>query len=70
MIRRHPHVFQADQFNNLTPEQVSELWKQIKRQEKQGKPKSRLDEIKHGPALTQAQEIQRMLQKSDLILKQ
>ncbi|MEK5789954.1 nucleoside triphosphate pyrophosphohydrolase, partial [Acinetobacter johnsonii] len=52
------HVFQADQFNNLTPEQVSELWKQIKQQEKQGKPQSRLDEIKHGPALLQAQEIQ------------
>ncbi len=58
LIRRHPHVFQADQFNNLSPEQVSELWKQIKQQEKQGKPQSRLDEIKHGPALLQAQEIQ------------
>jgi MazG family protein len=58
LIRRHPHVFQADQFNTLTPEQVSELWKQIKQQEKQGKPQSRLDEIKHGPALLQAQEIQ------------
>lgn len=58
LIRRHPHVFQAGQFNNLSPEQVSELWKQIKQQEKQGKPQSRLDEIKHGPALLQAQEIQ------------
>ncbi len=58
LIRRHPYVFQADQFNNLSPEQVSELWKQIKQQEKQGKPQSRLDEIKHGPALLQAQEIQ------------
>lgn len=63
MIRRHPHVFQADQFNNLTPEQVSELWKQIKQQEKQGKPQSRLDEIKHGPALSQAHEIQKNVAK-------
>ncbi|MFX4929703.1 MazG nucleotide pyrophosphohydrolase domain-containing protein, partial [Acinetobacter baumannii] len=30
---------------------------------KQGKPKSRLDEIKHGPALTQAQEIQKNVAK-------
>ncbi|KCX82319.1 phosphoribosyl-ATP pyrophosphohydrolase family protein, partial [Acinetobacter baumannii 6112] len=59
----HYFVFQADQFNNLTPEQVSELWKQIKQQEKQGKPQSRLDEIKHGPALSQAQEIQKNVAK-------
>jgi tetrapyrrole methylase family protein/MazG family protein len=58
LIRRHPHVFQADQYHNLTPEQVSELWKQIKTQEKQGKAQSRLDEIKHAPALVQAHEIQ------------
>lgn len=59
LIRRHPHVFQPDQFNNLSPEQVGELWKQIKQQEKQGKVQSRLDEIKHGPALSQAEEIQK-----------
>ena len=35
-----------------------ELWKQIKQQEKQGKPQSRLDEVKHAPALVQAHEIQ------------
>ena len=40
LIRRHPHVFQAEQFDDLTPEQVSQLWKEIKQQEKQGKPKS------------------------------
>ena len=59
LIRRHPHVFQAEQFSALDPDQVSELWQQIKQQEKQGKPKSRLDEIKHGPALNQAQELQK-----------
>lgn len=59
LIRRHPHVFQSEQFSALDPEQVSELWQQIKQREKQGKPKSRLDEIKHGPALNQAQELQK-----------
>jgi len=59
LIRRHPHVFQAEQFSALDPDQVSELWQQIKQQEKQGKRKSRLDEIKHGPALNQAQELQK-----------
>lgn len=59
LIRRHPHVFQAEQFDDLTPEQVSQLWKEIKQQEKQGKPKSRLDDIKNGPAIVQAEQIQK-----------
>lgn len=63
LIRRHPHVFQKDQFENLSPEQVSSLWKEIKQQEKQGKPQSRLDEVKHGPALTQAEDIQKNVAK-------
>ena len=58
LIRRHPHVFQSEQYQNLTPEQVSALWQQIKQQEKQGKAQSRLDDIKHAPALLQAQQIQ------------
>lgn len=63
LIRRHPHVFQKDQFENLSPEQVSSLWKEIKQQEKQGKPQSRLDEVKHGPALNQAEDIQKNVAK-------
>ena len=59
LIRRHPHVFQADQFKDLSSDQVSELWKQIKLQEKKDKSVSRLDEIKHAPALVQAQEVQK-----------
>ncbi|AUX86290.1 nucleoside triphosphate pyrophosphohydrolase [Acinetobacter sp. ACNIH2] len=59
LIRRHPHVFQAEQFNQLTAEEVSTLWKQIKQQEKQGKPQSHLDQIKHGPTLQQAEQIQK-----------
>ena len=59
LIRRHPHVFQAEQFSQLSSADVAVLWKQIKQQEKQGKLQSRLDEIKHGPALQQADEIQK-----------
>ena len=59
LIRRHPHVFQTEKYQHLDSEQVSELWKQIKQQEKQGKVQSRLDDVKHAPALLQAQEIQK-----------
>lgn len=63
LIRRHPHVFQKQKFENLTPEQVSSLWQGIKKQEKQGKVQSRLDTVKHGPALTQAENIQKNVAK-------
>ncbi|MHA3049656.1 nucleoside triphosphate pyrophosphohydrolase [Acinetobacter sp. ANC 4641] len=63
LIRRHPHVFQAEQYANLSPEQVSELWQQIKQQEKQGQPHSYLSEIKHGPAISQAEQIQKQAAK-------
>lgn len=59
LIRRHPHVFQAEQYSQLSAEDVSVLWKQIKQQEKQGKAQSRLHEIKHGPAIQQAHDIQK-----------
>lgn len=58
LIRRHPHVFHAEQFAALSPEEVSELWKQIKQKEKAGQTVSRLDSIKHGPAISQAEQIQ------------
>lgn len=63
LIRRHPHVFRADEFEQMTESDVAGLWKKIKSEEKQGKPKSRLDDIKHGPALTQAQQIQQSVAK-------
>ena len=59
LIRRHPHVFQSEQFSKLSAEDVSVLWQEIKRNEKQGKNMSRLDQVKHGPALQQAEEIQK-----------
>ncbi|OTG64757.1 nucleoside triphosphate pyrophosphohydrolase [Acinetobacter silvestris] len=58
LIRRHPHVFQKQQFGQLTSEQVSILWKEIKQQEKQGKKTRRLDEVKHAPSIIQAEQIQ------------
>ncbi|UIJ75225.1 nucleoside triphosphate pyrophosphohydrolase [Acinetobacter sp. SH20PTE14] len=63
LIRRHPHVFQAEQFSALNADDVAILWKQIKQQEKAGKSASRLDEVKHAPALSQADEIQKNVAK-------
>ena len=59
LIRRHPHVFQAENFSQLNSADVMLLWKQIKQQEKHGKAHSRVDEIKHGPTLQQAEQIQK-----------
>lgn len=64
LIRRHPHVFQAEKFETLTTEQVSALWQQIKQQERadqraqQPQLQSRLAVVKPGPAIVQAQAIQ------------
>lgn len=68
LIRRHPHVFEKEKFEQLNPEQVSTLWQEIKQQEKQqkakqGKAQSRLETVKHGPALSQAEEIQKNVAK-------
>ena len=66
MIRRHPHVF--EQANNLTPEQVSQQWAEIKAQEQQfNTTKQRrylLDAVATGqPALTRALNIQKTVAK-------
>lgn len=58
LIRRHPHVFGAEDSAELSMEEVSQLWREIKAQEKPEKTRSRLDEIKPAPALSQAQQIQ------------
>lgn len=58
LIRRHPHVFQKEKYTGLTSEEVSILWKKIKKSEQAGKTPHRLSEIKHGPAIQQAQDIQ------------
>ena len=63
LIRRHPHVFQSEQFAALSTVEVQALWQQIKQQEKKGKVQSYLNEIKPGPALNQAQELQKQAAK-------
>ena len=63
LIRRHPHVFQAEQFSQLNADDVAELWQKIKAEERAGKSASRLDEIKPGPALNQAEDIQKNVSK-------
>lgn len=57
LIRRHPHVFEKE---SLTTEAaVKQRWQEIKALENQNKPPSRLDDIKAGSALMQAQEVQK-----------
>lgn len=65
LIRRHPHVFDKQNFECLTADQVKVVWDQVKQQEKQqrGESESRLDDVKHGPALIQAQDIQKNVAK-------
>ena len=59
LIRRHPHVFEPN-FQNLDETGVNQLWQQIKAQEKQQqqKPVSRLEKVKVGASIDQAQKIQ------------
>ena len=63
LIRRHPHVFQSEKFDQLNETDVAELWEKIKADEKKDRPQSRLDEVKHGPAVTQAEQIQKNVAK-------
>ncbi|ALH94312.1 nucleoside triphosphate pyrophosphohydrolase [Acinetobacter equi] len=58
LIRRHPHVFEKESFPQLNKDDVATLWQQIKQKEKKNKAHRRLSDIKHGPALKQAHEIQ------------
>ena len=66
LIRRHPHVFDSE---NLADEAAVKVrWDEIKAEENnaaaaRGKPKRRLDTIKAGSALMQAQEIQKQAAK-------
>lgn len=64
LIRRHPHVFQAEQFQAMSEQQVSELWQTIKAEEKRGKVSLSLDQVKAGPAMLQAVDIQKVAAKA------
>lgn len=66
LIRRHPHVFEAD---NLPDEAaVKKRWDEIKalentERERRGKPKRSLDKVKAGSTLMQAQSLQKSASK-------
>lgn len=60
LIRRHPHVFGDQQAHDA--QQVNQLWEQVKLAERKGVQR-RLDEIKPGPALNQAQDLQKQAAK-------
>lgn len=62
LIRRHPHVFEAETLKDDAAVKVR--WDEIKAEEQQarlarGKPPRRLDKVKAGSALMQAQDVQK-----------
>ena len=70
MVRRHPHVFAREDSRELTPDEVNELWEQVKVAERAraeadaagagDAPEPLLDSVSSGmPALIQAQKISR-----------
>ena len=66
LIRRHPHVFEAETLKDDAA--VKERWDEIKLEEQQarearGKSKRRLDKVKAGSALMQAQDVQKQASK-------
>lgn len=66
LVRRHPHVFEAETLKDDAAVKVR--WDEIKAEEKQarearGKPQRRLDTIKAGSALMQAQDVQKQASK-------
>ncbi len=63
LVRRHPHVFDNPQGNQLTPEQVTENWKQIKNKEKAEENRAIKEKVLHAPALKAAENIGHKTQK-------
>ncbi|WP_413519521.1 nucleoside triphosphate pyrophosphohydrolase [Psychrobacter glacincola] len=66
LIRRHPHVFEAETLEDEAAVKVR--WDEIKAEEQhareaRGKPKRRLDSTKAGSALMQAQDVQKQASK-------
>jgi len=66
LVRRHPHVFEAETLKDDAAVKVR--WDEIKLEEQQarearGKSKRRLDQVKAGSALMQAQDIQKQASK-------
>ncbi|WP_201571867.1 nucleoside triphosphate pyrophosphohydrolase [Psychrobacter nivimaris] len=66
LVRRHPHVFEAETLEDDAAVKVR--WDEIKLEEQQarearGKSKRRLDQVKAGSALMQAQDVQKQASK-------
>ena len=66
LIRRHPHVFEAETLTDDAA--VKTRWDEIKAEEAEvrrtrGKPRRRLDSVKAGSALMQAQDLQKQAAK-------
>ena len=66
LVRRHPHVFEAETLKDDAAVKVR--WDEIKLKEQQarearGKSKRRLDQVKAGSALMQAQDVQKQASK-------
>ncbi|WP_394124615.1 nucleoside triphosphate pyrophosphohydrolase [Psychrobacter nivimaris] len=66
LVRRHPHVFEAETLKDDAAVKVR--WDEIKLEEQQarearGKSKRRLDQVKAGSALMQAQDVQKQASK-------
>ncbi|MGE6244556.1 nucleoside triphosphate pyrophosphohydrolase [Psychrobacter proteolyticus] len=66
LVRRHPHVFEAETLKDDAAVKVR--WDEIKLEEQQarearGKSKRRLDQVKVGSALMQAQDVQKQASK-------
>ena len=66
LIRRHPHVFEAESLED--EHAVKARWDEIKAEEQQrdqarGRPRRRLDNLKAGSALMQAQDVQKQASK-------
>jgi MazG family protein len=63
LIRRHPHVFGAE--TAASAADVNVLWEQVKTAERshEAAKSSLLDNVKHGPALIQAQSLQKIAAK-------
>ncbi|WP_420229917.1 nucleoside triphosphate pyrophosphohydrolase [Psychrobacter sp. ER1] len=66
LVRRHPHVFEAETLKDDAAVKVR--WDEIKFEEQQarearGKSKRRLDQVKAGSALMQAQDVQKQASK-------
>lgn len=64
LIRRHPHVFAEKTVENTaeTAQEVAQTWDAIKQTERNGQ-RRRLDQIKAGSGLTQAQDLQKQAAK-------